>query len=64
MSRTILLIHGAWLTPASWDPFRKRYEARGFQTVAPPWPFQDRSIDDLRQAPPPALGKLTITTSR
>lgn len=61
MSRTIVLIHGAWLTPASWEPFRKRYEAKGHPTVAPPWPFEDCSIADLRRAPPPALSRLGIT---
>ncbi len=60
MSRTILLIHGAWLTPASWDPFRKRFEARGFSTVAPPWPLEDQPAEQLRRSPPAALAKLTI----
>jgi pimeloyl-ACP methyl ester carboxylesterase len=60
MSKTILLIHGAWLTPASWDRFRARYEAQGYTTLAPPWPFEDRRIEDLRRSPHPNLGKLTI----
>jgi pimeloyl-ACP methyl ester carboxylesterase len=60
MSKTIVLIHGAWLTPASWDLFRARYEARGFTVVAPPWPFEDRPIADLRRSPHPNLGKLTV----
>jgi pimeloyl-ACP methyl ester carboxylesterase len=55
-----MLIHGSWLTPASWDPFRARYEARGYTTVAPPWPLEDRPIEELRRAPHPGLGKLTI----
>ena len=32
---TILLIHGAWLTPASWDGVRQRYEALGYTVLAP-----------------------------
>jgi pimeloyl-ACP methyl ester carboxylesterase len=60
MSRTIVLIHGAWLTPASWEPFRERYEGRGFATLAPPWPLEDLPLEDLRRAPPPGLGRLTI----
>jgi hypothetical protein len=27
--RTIVLIHGLWMTPTSWDPFRRYYEDRG-----------------------------------
>ena len=60
MSKTIMLIHGAWLTPASWDLFRARYEAQGYTVLAPPWPFEDRPIEDLRRSPHPNLGKLTI----
>jgi pimeloyl-ACP methyl ester carboxylesterase len=60
VSKTIVLIHGAWLTPASWDLFRARYAAQGYTTLAPPWPFEDRRIEDLRRSPHPNLGKLTV----
>ena len=43
MSKTTLLIHGAWLTPAIWKPWIDRYEAQG-HTVAPAWPFMDRPV--------------------
>ena len=54
-----MLIHGAWLTPASWDLFRGRYEAEGYTVVAPPWPLEDRPIAELRRSPHPDLGKMT-----
>jgi pimeloyl-ACP methyl ester carboxylesterase len=44
-----MFIHGAWLTPASWDRFRDRFEAGGFDTIAPPWPFEDAPIEELRE---------------
>ncbi|WP_199243233.1 triacylglycerol lipase [Vitiosangium sp. GDMCC 1.1324] len=47
-SKTIVLIHGAWLNPAAWEGFRARYEARGFKVIAPAWPYLDRSVADLR----------------
>jgi len=56
----VVLIHGAWLTSASWDPFRRRYEAQGLHCLTPEWPLQDRPIEDLRRSPHPALGRLTI----
>lgn len=62
MSKTVMLIHGAWLTPAVWDLFRRRYEEQGYTVVAPPWPQQDRPIAELRRSPHPDLGKLTIGT--
>ncbi|MGE0282840.1 MAG: esterase/lipase family protein [Rhizobiaceae bacterium] len=59
MSKTTLLIHGAWLTPAIWKPWIDRYEAQG-HTVAPAWPFMDRPVAELRRALHPELGKLTL----
>jgi len=51
MSKTILLIHGAWLNGHSWEGFRNRYEAKGFRVVAPSWPHDARSPADLRASP-------------
>ncbi|MDJ1158084.1 alpha/beta hydrolase [Chelatococcus sp. SYSU_G07232] len=60
MSKTILLIHGAWLTPAIWQPWIDRYEAQGYKVLAPAWPLMDRPAEELRRAPHPELGKLTL----
>lgn len=60
MSRTIMLIHGAWLTPRSWDRFRDRYEAEGYTVLTPAWPHLDGAVPSLRQDPPPALSKLGV----
>ena len=57
MSKTIVLIHGAWLNSRSWDAFKARYEARGFTVLAPDWPFDDRSPEDLRRSPDPRLAR-------
>jgi pimeloyl-ACP methyl ester carboxylesterase len=56
-----MFVHGAWLTPFSWDQWRTRYEARGYTTLAPPWPLEDVPIEKLRRSPHPDLGKTTIT---
>ncbi|MEP9360246.1 alpha/beta hydrolase [Sphingomonas sp. KR3-1] len=61
MAATVMLIHGAWLTPSSWDRFRQRFEAAGMTVVAPPWPYLDRPVDELRRAPDPRLGALGLT---
>ena len=58
MSRTVMLIHGAWLNSASWASFKARYEARGFTVTAPDWPWDDRSPAELRDHPHPALARL------
>lgn len=38
---TVLLIHGAWLTPSSFDRFRQRYEQAGATVLAPAWPHME-----------------------
>jgi len=60
MSKTVVLIHGAWLTPAAWDQVKTRYEGLGYTVIAPAWPHLDRPIAELRRAPAPELRKLSI----
>ena len=60
MSNTVLLIHGAWLNSASWEAVKARYEARGFTVVAPDWPYDDRSPEELRAEPDERLAGLGI----
>jgi pimeloyl-ACP methyl ester carboxylesterase len=60
MSNTIMLIHGAWLNARSWDAVKARYEAHGFTVVAPDWPYDDRSPEDLRELPDERLAQLGI----
>jgi pimeloyl-ACP methyl ester carboxylesterase len=60
MSKTIMLIHGAWLNAKSWEGFKARYEAKGYTVVALSWPLDDRSPAELRAAPHPDLAKVGI----
>ena len=60
MPQIVVLIHGAWLTPSSLEPFRRRYEAAGNTVLVPAWPFHDRPVSQLRSTPHPDLGRLTI----
>lgn len=59
MSKTIVLIHGAWLNSRSWERFKERYEQAGYTVVAPDWPYDDREPAALRQSPRPELAKLS-----
>ena len=49
---TIVLIHGLWLTPLSWEHWIDRYTNRGYNVVAPTWPGMEGGIEDLRSNPP------------
>lgn len=57
-SKTIMLIHGAWLNGRCWDGFKARYEAQGYTVTAPDWPFDDRPPEELRRAPAKELAHL------
>ena len=48
---TIVLIHGLYLTPRSWELWTKRYEARGYRVIAPAWPGLEVEVESLRRDP-------------
>ena len=48
MSETIVLIHGLWMTPLSWEEWVERFGARGHDVLAPAWPGMDRPVESLR----------------
>jgi len=54
--RTIVLIHGLWLTPRSWDKFSARYEARGHRIIVPAWPRVAGEVEDIRRDPSALAG--------
>lgn len=48
----IVLIHGLWMTPKSWDTWAERFRAAGHTVIAPGWPgIDDRAVDDIRRHP-------------
>jgi len=49
--KTIVLIHGLWMTALSWEHWVERYEDRGFHVIARSWPGMDGDIDALRGDP-------------
>ena len=55
-TKTILLIHGMFMTPRSWEPFRGYYESRGFRVLTPPWPRMQGEVEDIRRDPSPLNG--------
>ena len=55
-TNTIVLIHGAWMTPRSWDPFRGFCEQRGYRVLAPPWPRLEGEVEEIRRDPSAMAG--------
>jgi pimeloyl-ACP methyl ester carboxylesterase len=56
---TIVLIHGLWMSPLSWEKWLERYGALGYRVLAPGWPGIDGDIDQFR-ADPSAVDRLGI----
>jgi alpha-beta hydrolase superfamily lysophospholipase len=56
---TIVLVHGFWVTPRSWEHWKTRYEARGYRVLTPAYPGFDVEVEALR-ADPSAVEALTV----
>jgi pimeloyl-ACP methyl ester carboxylesterase len=44
---TIVLIHGLWMTPRSWEDWIARYKSRGYTVLAPAWPGLEAEVEAL-----------------
>jgi alpha-beta hydrolase superfamily lysophospholipase len=47
-AKTIVLIHGLWMTPLSWEHWVERYQATGYTVLAPSWPGLEGDIETIR----------------
>jgi pimeloyl-ACP methyl ester carboxylesterase len=56
---TIVLIHGLWMTPRSWEQWVPYYEQRGYRVLAPGYPGFEIEVEALR-ADPSIIAKLTV----
>lgn len=50
-NKAVVLIHGLWLTPRSWDRFHCYYESLGHRVLAPAWPRLNGTVDEIRRDP-------------
>ncbi len=58
-AHTVLLIHGMWMTPLSWEHWAERYRNQGHTVIAEAWPGLDGEPARLRDDPAP-LRNLSI----
>jgi alpha-beta hydrolase superfamily lysophospholipase len=60
-SKTVVLIHGMFMTPLCWEQWLTHLQAKGYICIAPAWPGRDKPVESLRaNHPDPQLGKLTL----
>ena len=60
MTKTIILIHGAWVTPKSWDPFKSYFESKGYRVIAPSWSGKEGTVAEQQKNPNPSLAHLGL----
>ena len=46
---TIVLVHGFWVTPISWEKWVERYEAKGYRVLTPTYPGFEGGVEALRE---------------
>jgi pimeloyl-ACP methyl ester carboxylesterase len=49
----IVLIHGFWVTPRSWEKWVERYEGKGYHVLTPTYPGFEVEVEALREDPSP-----------
>ncbi|MFI7586181.1 alpha/beta hydrolase [Spongisporangium articulatum] len=53
----VVFVHGLWLLPSSWQPWRDLFEENGFTTLAPGWPDDPETVEEARANPSVFAGK-------
>jgi pimeloyl-ACP methyl ester carboxylesterase len=56
---TIVLIHGFWVTPRSWEHWITHYESKGYKVIAPAYPGFEVEVEALNEDPTP-IAELTV----
>jgi pimeloyl-ACP methyl ester carboxylesterase len=56
---TIVLVHGFWVTPRSWEHWVDHYTARGHRVIAPAYPGFEVEVEALNADPTP-IERVTV----
>jgi pimeloyl-ACP methyl ester carboxylesterase len=48
---TVVLVHGLWMTPRSWENWVEHFEAKGYRVVTPGYPGFEIEVEALRENP-------------
>jgi pimeloyl-ACP methyl ester carboxylesterase len=56
---TIVLVHGFWVTPRSWEEWAAHYAAKGYQVITPAYPGFEVEVEALNADPTP-IAELTL----
>ena len=63
-TKNIVFVTGAFVSHTGWHEWQNYFESKGYNTIAPAWPYKDDSPAALRRKHPldnPGLANLTLT---
>ena len=60
-TKTVIFIHGMYMTPLCWEKWIDLFDARGFKSIATPWPGHNGPVEALRNHPGPHLPEVGLT---
>jgi pimeloyl-ACP methyl ester carboxylesterase len=58
--KNIIFIHGMFQNPKSWDKWSAYFTEKGYNCIAPAWPYHEGEPAQLRANPSPQLGDLSL----
>ena len=53
--KNIVLVHGFWVTPRSWEHWIAHYEAKGYNVIAPAYPGFEVEVESLNEDDTPIV---------
>ena len=56
---TVVLVHGLWMTPRSWEGWKAYYEQKGYRVLTPAYPGFEIEVEELRKNPD-IIANLTV----
>lgn len=56
---TVVLVHGLWMTPRSWEQWVPYYESKGLRVLTPAYPGFEIEVEALREHPD-VIANLTV----
>ncbi|HEV8283765.1 MAG TPA: alpha/beta hydrolase [Chitinophagaceae bacterium] len=62
--KNIVFVTGAFVGSNCWDEWQTYFQSKGYKTIAPPWPYKEGSVAELRSMHPSknvGLTKLTLS---
>lgn len=62
-SKTILFVTGAFVSHHGWKPWQEYFESKGYNTIAPSWPFKEGTAAELRKRQPNDTDLAALTLS-